>query len=74
MEAEISGGASDIEPRLEQISAVFCCNQMAEAISEQQNIMVTNVNVPGAKTFISNKQHSQVTSKQLSERWNIGLL
>jgi hypothetical protein len=35
--------------------------------------MATNVDVPGAKTFIFNKRHSQVTSEQLSERWNIGL-
>ena len=72
MEAEISGVESDIEPGLAQISAVFCCDQMAEAISEQRHIMATNVDVPGAKIFISNKRHSQVTSEQLSERWNIG--
>ena len=71
-EAEMIG-ASDIEPGLAQISAVFCCNQMAEAISEQRLIMATTVDVPGAKTFISNKRHTQITSEQLSERWNIGL-
>jgi hypothetical protein len=55
------------------MSAVFCCKQMAEAISERRIIRSTNVDVPGARTFVSNKHHSQVTSEQLSERWNIGL-
>jgi hypothetical protein len=66
-------GVSDIEPALSQISAVFCCKQMAKAISEQRFIKSTNVDVPGARTFVSNKRHPQVTSEQLSERWNIGL-
>jgi len=46
---------------------------MADAISERRIIRSTNVDVPGARTFVSNKRHSQVTSEQLSERWNIGL-
>jgi hypothetical protein len=66
-------GVSDIEPALSQISAVFCCEHMAKAISEQRFIKSTNVDVPGARTFVSNKRHPQVTSEQLSERWNIGL-
>jgi hypothetical protein len=72
VEAEIYD-ASNVEPGLASISAVFCCNQMAAAIIEQRNIRATNVDVPGAKTFISNKRHSQITCEQLSERWNIGL-
>jgi hypothetical protein len=38
---------------------------MAEAIQQQRVISATT-------TFASQKRHSQITSDQLSERWNIG--
>ena len=62
-----------VEPGLAQISSVFCSRAMAEAINEQRFIKSTQVDVPADRTFVSSKRHSQVTSENLSERWNIGL-
>ena len=70
VEAESSIG---VEPGLAQISSVYCSKEMAEAINDQRFIKSTQVDVPAARTFVSSKRHSQVTSKNLSEKWNIGL-
>ena len=68
VEAEIIGGGGifdEIEPGLAQISAIYSFHEMAEAIKQQRIISATT-------TFVSQKRHPQVTSDQLSERWNIG--
>ena len=63
----------EMEPGLAQISSVFCSQGMAEAINGQRYLKSMHVDVPAARTFVSSKRHSQVTSENLSDRWNIGL-
>ena len=73
VEAEHTSDIGDVKPGLAQISSVFCSKAMAEAINDQRQLKSTHVDVPAARTFVSSNRHSQVTSENLSDRWNIGL-
>jgi hypothetical protein len=44
---------------------------MAENMRKQR--LISAIDVAEQKTFISKERHPAVTSKNLSERWNIGL-
>ena len=59
------------EPGLQQISSVYCFEEMAESLRMARQICV--IDVEERKTFISKERHAAVTSENLSERWNIGL-
>ncbi|KAI2503235.1 Reverse transcriptase (RNA-dependent DNA polymerase) [Fragilaria crotonensis] len=70
VEAEV---IADVEPGLAQISSVYCSQALAEMMNQQRYLGSTQVDIPAARTFISSNRHPQVTSENLSERWNIGL-
>ena len=79
-EAEVNYDyGDDLEPGLSQISCVYDFAEMAKSLArncqEQRTVTAAAVktDLPGHKTFISKKRHSEVTPEQLSERWNIGL-
>ncbi len=61
----------DTEPGLQQISSVYCFEEMAENLQMARQICM--IDVEARKTFISKERHSAVTSENLSKRWNIGL-
>ena len=64
---------ADVEPGLAQMSSVYCSQALAEMMNQQRYLGSTQVDIPAARTFISSNRHPQVTSENLSERWNIGL-
>ncbi|KAI2506215.1 hypothetical protein MHU86_8250 [Fragilaria crotonensis] len=72
-EAEMNIGdiGDGMVPGLKQISSVFSANRMAELLPQKRNIKA--IDVESRKTFRSNERHPMISSKQLSERWAIGL-
>ncbi len=73
VEAEAMDDGGGVEPGLAEISSVFCSKSLAEGLNSQRALNSTQVDIPAARTFVSNNRHSSVSNENLSERWNIGL-
>jgi hypothetical protein len=70
-EDRFGDGFGGMEPGLLQISSVYSLKKMAESMRDHR--LISAVDVAERKTFISKERHPAFTSKNLSERWNIGL-
>lgn len=56
---------------LSYISSVYCSNAFAKETKAQ--IVISAVDVPPVKNFISKKRHTDITAADLSNRWHIGV-